>query len=200
MNIPLFYLLLCISFVGNTAANPDTLKKNVQACAVCHGVNGVSVNAQWPNLAGQHAPYLLKQLKEMQKGQDRQSVIMMQSLNALTLQELEDLANYYANFASAQGVASKRYVKRGERLYRGGDFKQQITACIACHGPDGRGNKEAGFPLLSGQQVGYIVQQLKSFKEKQRRNDLNGIMRSISARMDEQDMLAVAHYLSGLHG
>lgn len=78
----------------------------------------------------------------------------------------------------------------------GGDLKKQITACIACHGPDGKGNDLAGFPVLRGQSVEYTLQQLQSFKSKTRKNDLNAIMQTICARMSDEDMKAIANYLA----
>ena len=195
----LFFLLLGVFFAGNTASNPELLKKNAMACTACHGDKGISVNPDWPNLAGQHARYLLKQLNDLQKGHDRQSVVMVQPLSTLTPPELEDLAVYYAAFPTAAGVTPEKYLKRGERLYRGGDFDKHITACIACHGPKGTGNAQAGFPLLSGQHAAYTILQLQAFKENKRSNDLNSIMRDISARMSTSDIEAVANYIAGLY-
>lgn len=80
-----------------------------------------------------------------------------------------------------------------------GDYAKQITACIACHGPKGTGNAQAGFPALSGQHAQYTILQLELFKDKKRSNDLNGIMRDISAHMSTDDMAAVAYYIQGLH-
>ena len=84
-------------------------------------------------------------------------------------------------------------------MYRGGDFNKHITACIACHGPKGTGNAQAGFPSISGQHAAYTIQQLQDFKEGKRKNDLNSIMRDISARMSIEDMEAVANYIAGLY-
>ena len=37
-------------------------------CTACHGPEGNSANALWPNIAGQNAPYLLAQLHAFQGG------------------------------------------------------------------------------------------------------------------------------------
>ena len=76
---------------------------------------------------------------------------------------------------------------------------KRITACIACHGPQGTGNAQAGFPVLSGQHAAYTVLQLVAFKDGKRKNDLNHIMQDISNRMSKEDMEAVAHYIEALH-
>lgn len=168
-------------------------------CAACHGDKGVSTNPEWPNIAGQHLPYLIKQLNDYKKGELRQAPTMQQILANISEQEMQDIALFYSMQPIAEGVTPKKYLDRGEQIYRGGDFDKHISACIACHGPDGKGNSQAGFPVVSGQHAAYTVLQLQAFKDGTRRNDLFAIMRDISKRMDNSDMEAVAHYMSGLH-
>ena len=117
----------------------------------------------------------------------------------LSEQDMEDLAIFYAKQPIPQGKTAKKYLARGEQLYRGGDFSKHITACIACHGPKGTGNAQAGFPVVSGQQAAYTILQLEAFKSGQRSNDLNSIMHDISGRMSKEDMEAVANYMAGLY-
>lgn len=168
-------------------------------CASCHGQQGLSTNPEWPSLAGQHASYLIKQLNDFKKGSTRNAATMTAILSTLSNKELSELANFYAKQPLPEGTTPEKYLKRGELLYRGGDFAKHITACIACHGPKGTGNAQAGFPALAGQQALYTIQQLQAFKDKKRSNDLNSIMRDISARMSQDDMEAVAYYIQGLH-
>jgi cytochrome c553 len=169
-----------------------------QTCAVCHGQQGVSSNPEWPNLAGQHASYLRKQLMEYQQGTKRQAPIMAGIVASLSEADMKDLAAYYASLPRGMGKVSPTYQMLGEKIYRSGDVDQGITACIACHGPKGGGNDEARFPMLAGQQAAYTIQQLHAFKDKTRSNDLNHIMQDISARMSHKDMEAVAYYMQGL--
>ncbi|MCX7115555.1 MAG: c-type cytochrome [Gammaproteobacteria bacterium] len=168
-------------------------------CMACHGGNGKSLNPAWPNIGGQHAPYLLKQLQDMKAGKTRAAPVMTGILSQLTEPDLQALALYYAAQPQATGVTPEAYVKRGELLYRGGDFKRHVSACIACHGPGGEGNAQAGFPVLSGQHAPYTIQQLKAFSVGTRHNDVNSIMRDMSHRMSENDMQAVAYYIQGLY-
>ncbi|KTC64670.1 cytochrome c4 (plasmid) [Legionella adelaidensis] len=194
----LLLLLLCSSFsyaVGNSKAG----EQKSTVCVACHGEKGISSNPQWPSLAGQHYSYLLKQLKDYKEGKTRNSPIMAPVVAPLTEQDMEDLASYYAGLPLPEGATPKEFLQRGQELYRGGDFDKKITACIACHGPKGTGNAQAGFPVLSGQQPVYTTQQLQLFKEGKRSNDFNAIMQDISANMDQKDMEAVANYMAGLH-
>ena len=168
-------------------------------CTACHGQKGNSTNPEWPNIAGQNIKYFVKQLKDMNNKTLRDAPTMSALVATLSAQDMDDLAAYYVKMPIAKGSSPEKYLKRGEQIYRGGDFAKRITACIACHGPKGTGNTQAGFPVLSGQHARYTVMQLIAFKEGKRKNDLNHIMQDISSRMSQDDMEAVAHYIEGLH-
>ncbi|HHF7374861.1 c-type cytochrome [Legionella bozemanae] len=190
--------ILFIPLVLFAQENPSTMKKAV-VCTACHGQEGNSANPQWPNIAGQHPKYFIKQLHDMKDSNLRDAPTMKALVAALNEQDMDDLAVYYAKMPLAQGSTPEKFLKRGEQIYRGGDFAKRITACIACHGPKGTGNAPAGFPVLSGQHAAYTVLQLNAFKDGKRKNDLNHIMQDISSRMSQDDMEAVAHYIEGLH-
>ncbi|MCA0403483.1 MAG: cytochrome c4 [Proteobacteria bacterium] len=170
-----------------------------QQCAACHGEKGISSNPLWPNLAGQGNKYLLKQLNDFKKNEQRQSPLMNGSLSSLSQEDLIELSNFYAKLPLNIGKMKETYLVKGQNLYRSGDRRKGITACVACHGPKGKGNVDAGFPVLSGQQADYTIAQLKLFKTKQRTNDLNAVMQNISAKMSIEDMQALAYYIEGLH-
>ncbi|WP_010597902.1 c-type cytochrome [Rickettsiella massiliensis] len=78
--------------------------------------------------------------------------------------ECVQLAAYYAALPTSIERAQADPVPLGERLYRGGDLRKGIPACLACHGPAGLGNPSAGFPRLSGQYAAYVAAQLKAFR------------------------------------
>jgi len=192
-------LILCAPLVIYAQENTTTITSKAQICTACHGSEGNSSNDQWPNLAGQHPKYFIKQLKDMKDDALRNAPTMKALVATLSEQDMDDLAAYYAKMPLAQGSTPKEFLQRGEQLYRGGDFAKRITACIACHGPQGTGNAQAGFPVLSGQHAAYTVLQLVAFKDGKRKNDLNHIMQDISNRMSKEDMEAVAHYIEALH-
>jgi cytochrome c553 len=188
--------LMLLGSLSATIANPPA---KLETCVACHGQSGISSNPQWPKLAGQHVSYLIKQLKDYKKGGLRDDATMTALSATLSENEMTELAVYFANQSLTQGTTPEKFLKPGELLYRGGDFAKQITACIACHGPKGTGNAQAGFPLLSSQHAAYTIKQLQDFKNHKRTNDLNSIMQDISSRMSEEDMEAVAYYIQGLH-
>ena len=69
-------------------------KNNVPACASCHGPNGMGIPKQFPRLSGQHADYLLVQLKAFRTG-ERANAPMMTAISVkLTDQEMTAVADY----------------------------------------------------------------------------------------------------------
>ena len=90
-------------------------------------------------------------------------------------------------------------VAAGAQLYRAGNSNTAVPACMACHGPDGKGNAPAGWPALGGQHPEYIAKQLNLYASGERSTDLNNIMRDIAARLSRAEIDAVSQYVSGLH-
>lgn len=168
-------------------------------CVACHNKDGNSDNPLWPKLAAQHPEYLVLQMYAFKEGKLRNDASMSGMMAALNEQDIKNLAAFFAAQKLVIGEADPATVKRGEAIYRGGDANKQIAACIACHGPRGAGNAQAGFPSLSGQHAAYTVKQLQDYKSGSRMTDKNHIMRDIASRMELADMEAVANYISGLH-
>jgi cytochrome c553 len=129
----------------------------------------------------------------------------------LSAADMQDLAAYFAQQTSTQGVASKTAnIALGERLYRGGDNTRGITACMACHGPKGAGIVSAGFPALASQHSAYISKQLKDFRQVSinaqtdarksvRTNDSRKMMIALSKSLTNAEIEALSQYVSGLH-
>ncbi len=76
----------------------------------------------------------------------------------LSNEAMADLAVYFESLPmAAQTVADEKLIASGEALYRGGDLKEEASACLACHGPSGRGNPAAKYPALKGQHAAYTT-------------------------------------------
>ncbi len=84
--------------IGGPAMAGDSAAGKIKAasCAGCHGPDGISANPLWPNLAGQKAPYLVKQLKAFRDGA-RQDPMMSAMARPLSDADIENLAAYYAS-------------------------------------------------------------------------------------------------------
>jgi cytochrome c553 len=70
--------------------------KAAEVCGACHGADGNSPTADFPKLGGQHADYLAKALRDYKSGQ-RKNAIMAGFAQALSKQDVDNLAAYYAS-------------------------------------------------------------------------------------------------------
>jgi len=87
---------LVVSAAAGAAGDAAAGKSKSAVCAACHGADGNSANAMWPKLAGQHATYLVKQLKDFKSGA-RKDPMMAPMAKPLSDQDMENLAAYYAS-------------------------------------------------------------------------------------------------------
>lgn len=174
-------------------------------CVACHGSDGNSQMAIYPKLAGQHAKYLEKQLKELKLGmtsggqQGRYDPVMSGMAMMLNDVDMADLAAYYASLPISANTTPEAVVDAGKKLYLAGDAQRGLTACIACHGPRGNGTELSGFPKISGQYAEYIKAQLEKFRDESRNNDLNEMMRDVAKRLTDQEIDVLSQYVGGLH-
>ena len=174
-----------------------------QVCAACHAADGNSAAPANPKLAGQPAEYITKQLKnfkdaakEPNKDGARKSAVMSAMTATLSDQDMLNLGAYYSEKPIKSGSAKLPY-DAGKKVYQGGNSGTGVPACAACHGPTGAGIPSQ-FPRLGGQHSDYILAQLKAFRSGDRVNDAGKMMRTIASKMSDQEMLAVANYVSGL--
>ena len=201
---------LTLSLAAPVAAAADAQNTAQTVCAACHGGDGNSFNGEWPKLAGQHASYTAAQLSAFRcaaTGQPKgcvarnaaNSALMIGQAAALSDAEIAALGEYYAKQQIKPGVADAKLVAAGQKLYQGGNKQSATSACIACHGPDGRGNAAAKFPAIGGQHAAYTAAQLRAYRDGSRRGDANQIMRNIAASLSDDQIQAVASYMQGLH-
>jgi cytochrome c553 len=176
-------------------------------CTACHGLNGNSVNPEWPVLAGQNAAYLRQQITLFRAAQ-RINPVMLPMVQSLSDQDIADLAAYFSIQTPTGGEADPSYWEAGRALYRGGDAARSIPACAACHGPVGRGNPAAGYPALQAQHSVYTMTQLNGYANGTRynandkgtaQNTPNAqMMNAIAARLTAEDRRNIASYLQGM--
>jgi len=177
----------------------DAGKIKAITCVACHGPEGNSSVGSWPNIAGQNAPYMLAQLRAFKDG-SRTDPVMSTQVLMLNDQDMADVAAYFESLpAAAQSVADASLVARGEALYRGGNIDNGTAACLACHGPTGRGNPAARYPALQGQHAMYAAKQLNDYAAGTRTTDgKTRIMRDIAGRLSKEDIAALSSYMQGL--
>ena len=86
------------SIAGDTVAAGGTEGASFDkaaACAACHGQNGISVNAAWPTLAGQHEDYLVNALQQYRDG-TRGDPIMSAQAALIAEEDVKKLALYFS--------------------------------------------------------------------------------------------------------
>lgn len=172
-----------------------------QQCAACHGVDGNAAAPIYPKLAGQHAEYLYKQLKNFTvlPGADkaeRENAVMAGFSAMLSDQDMRDVSAYFEKQTIEPGVATnKELLKLGQQIYRGGIASKNVPACAGCHSPNGAGIP-AQYPRLGGQHADYTAVQLEAFRAETRNNSVQ--MTVISARLSDKEIKAVSDYIAGL--
>jgi cytochrome c553 len=161
-------------------------------CTPCHGPTGISY-ANSPNLAGQYATTVYKQLRDYQVGV-RTNSIMNPMAQALSDTEMRQIAAYYASLPkppeSRLTVAPPPIVKWGAPM-------RNIAPCGSCHGNI---DHTMASPWLNGEPAAYLAQQLNAFSDGTRTNDINAQMRAMAHRMTSGEMAAAAAYYSGQGG
>lgn len=176
----------------------DTLA--LTQCARCHdSADAAPLSRHVPRLAGQSEAYLLRAIGDYAVGR-RDSGIMQPVAGALTADESESLARYYARLAPAaeartDAQPAQAMVARGADIAMRGVRGDGIPPCLACHGPEGA----AVFPRLAGQYAPYIRTQLRLWQQGLRdRSGYGEIMATIARRLSEEQIDAVAAYFASL--
>ncbi len=197
------FVLLSISPYIFADSNDDSLeleqaKKIVtNLCIACHGIDGNSPLPANPNLSGQHAGYITKQLMQFKNG-ERDNAVMKGMVANLTEQDMINLGSYFEQqkqnllFAKSNGENSL-----GEKIYRAGVATKGLPACASCHGPAGHGIPDL-YPRLNSQHAAYTISQLNAFRLETRMNDNALRMRTIAQKLTDKEMNAVADYIQGL--
>jgi cytochrome c553 len=181
---------------------PDTMQARVMACAACHGSQGQGTdNDYFPRLAGKPAGYLYNQLLAFKQGR-RKYPPMNYLLAYLPDPYLQRIADYFAQerppfpTLPAPSVGAD-VLARGQLLVTSGDPGHHIPACASCHGAALTG-MEPAIPGLLGLHSQYISSQLGAWRYGTRTAAAPDCMQQVAARLTEDDVTAVAAWLSSL--
>lgn len=93
--ILLIAALIAMPSINALAADIAAGEKKAAVCLACHGQNGHAVIKTYPNLAGQHAEYLVDALKSYRDG-SRTNPIMVPMAKALTDEDMQNVAAFFA--------------------------------------------------------------------------------------------------------
>jgi cytochrome c553 len=184
-------------FAADAPAKPD-LERGKQlattVCGACHGADGRGTAPTNPNLAGQHADYIVTQLAAFKSGA-RSSPIMQGMAAGVTPEDAAAVGAYYASQKPVESMArDKALAQRGEKLWRAGIKGVNAPACAGCHGAAGHGIP-AQYPRLAGQNADLIEGWLQAYASGARPHP---VMSPIAAKLSANDTKALAQYISGL--
>lgn len=174
------------------------VKSETELCQGCHGETGLSTTMGAPNLAGQYAAYIIKQLHDF-RTQERHHPIMNSMAEGLAEVDIPDIAAYFASQPHMTGEASLGN-ETARNLFLYGDVEREIPACVECHELGGKGRLlgSMAYPRIGGQSRRYLQVQLLSWKLGSRTNSPKGVMNKIVGALSEEEITALAEYMSGL--
>lgn len=159
-----------------------------QQCAICHGPTGVS-RADSPNLAGQYASVVYKQLRDFKDGV-RVNAVMSPFAVKLSEQDMQDLAAYYSYLPRLPGFHPPDS-NPVPRIVASGAPTRGIAPCGSCHGSI---ENKLGSPWLEGQSEMYLKTQLLAFVSGSRQNDISSQMRNVARAMTQEEIDEAVRY------
>ena len=170
-----------------------------ETCAECHSLDGISVMARFPKLAGQRPDYIAKQVRDFRDGRRKNDGGQMAAIAAEVDDEsLTRTAAYFAGLPppppAAPPAAESEEWRRGAALYQDGDADSGIVKCGSCH--DGAESKRPDAPLLKAQHAAYLAKQLREWRSGERQNDLSQTMPAVAVKLSDRDISALATFLA----
>lgn len=157
-------------------------------CTMCHGARGLS-GAEIPNLAGQYAPAIYKQLQDF-KSRARINATMSPRVTNLSEQDMRDLAAYYSSLPRLPPYHPIDTGPAPQIVTRGAPMRN-IPPCATCHGTIGY---KMGTEWLEGESAAYLRAQLEAFAAGSRHNDISEQMRNIARNMTAAEVERAAAY------
>jgi cytochrome c553 len=164
-----------------------------QACVGCHGERGIAADPRNPNLAGQSAVAIYKQLHDYKSG-SRVHDLMTPIAQALDEDQILAVSAHfaYANRLALDPTTAEVGDPDINRLVERGDPMRKLPACNSCHGFSAGGPIET--PTLSHQNKEYLAAQLRAFRDGSRRNDIYTRMRSVAAQLSDREIDRLATF------
>ncbi|BCB27705.1 hypothetical protein SKTS_25910 [Sulfurimicrobium lacus] len=169
-------------------------KEAYEICGACHLPSGAGrPDGTFPQLAGQHATVIIKQIADIRGGL-RDNPTMYPFAQTLTdAQELADVAAYIQTLCiptdHGKGSGDAKLLAQGKELY--------VKECTTCHGANGEGDAKKFYPVLAGQHYKYLLRQVTDIRDGKRRN-ANPDMVKIVKKYSDKDLDAVVEYMSSI--
>jgi len=185
---------------GASAPAKSALQAKIEYCKNCHGLAGQGYHGYLPipRLAGQQPEYFENQLRAFleRRRENRFMYGVAHTLNPSTRTALA--AHFRSLNPKPLGGARREQVGAGRRIYEEGIPETNVPACLACHGPDARG--QGTIPRLAGQLPDYLFNKLVNWTKERGLDpanpDTSSVMAATSHALTRSQVTAVAAYLS----
>ncbi len=149
-----------IAHMGRVAADANAGRNKAEACAACHGDNGISQTENTPSLASQPDQFLQWQLVFFRSGA-RKNEVMEPIAEHLSNEDVRDLAAYFTSLKPADSSGAKTADDRPE-LAEAGKNASTAGRCTSCHGDNFAGSKAVA--RIARQREEYIIKVLHDYK------------------------------------
>lgn len=173
--------------------NAERGRETYQVCQGCHKPDGSGrSDGSYPQLAGQHATVLIKQMEDIREGQrDNPKMFPFAGKHVVDVQGVADIAVYLQGLPIPpnNGRGPGKDLERGKSLYD--------KNCENCHAKNGEGDAKKFYPVLAGQHYAFLLRQVREIKDKQRRNANPKMVKAVQGYTDA-DLEAVSDYISRL--
>jgi cytochrome c553 len=169
---------------------PDSIKDKLVTCLACHGPGGISQMEGAPNLAAAPDLYVEWQLVYF-RGETRKNELMTPAAAELTDDDIRAFGAYFSSLPPPPAPTSP---DSDAALTKAGAKIVEDRHCAQCHTPTFAGSGEA--PRLAGQHEEYIIKALHDYQQNDRRGRGNVIMPEIAYAMSDDDIKAIAHFMS----
>jgi cytochrome c553 len=192
------YLLPLLSaFAIGAATNSlaaDAEQNKAEACTPCHGEKGISTTENIPSLASQPDQFLQWQLVFFRAGA-RKSEVMGPIAEQLNNGDVRALGGYFASLKASDPTTAKGPDDHPD-LTEAGKKAAAAGRCASCHGDNYAGSKAVA--RVAGQREEYLVKALHDYKAGVRSGGGVAAMAEVAYPLSDQDIAALAHYLSRL--
>jgi len=169
-------------------------KEAYEVCGACHLPSGAGrPDGTFPQLAGQHATVLIKQIADIRGGLRDNPTMYPFAVTLSDPQELADVAAYIQTLCipsdHGKGSGDAALLAKGKDLY--------AKECVSCHGKNGEGDAQKFYPVLAGQHYKYLLRQVTEIRDGKRRN-ANPDMVKVVKKYSDRDLDAVVEYMASL--
>jgi len=177
-----------LAISGAAFAAPPSAEMLANACAGCHGTNGVSAGPSMPSLAGQSQLSIVESMKGFKSG-ERPSTVMGRLAKGYSDADFETMGGFFSRqklFVTSQTV-DKAKATRGEAVHE--------KSCARCHVENGKEIKDNS-PIIASQWVKYLEIQMQDYASGKRKmfDRKEEKMKPLS----REDLEATAHFYASV--